>query len=423
MDKAQFEKKLKDCDNMLKRYVYYKMPQKADADDILQETYITAFTKYTTLKNLNGFKAWILQIAKNKINDFYRKRHSEVSIDDVILENAISPNRYGLNITEIVQETLELLDEKNAKILQLFYIEKYTQAEIASILNIPIGTVKSRLYTAKKHFKEAYPYKKGEKNMLPKKLPDYTIVKSEEKVFPVKWKEMMGWFIVPRLGEKLSWAMYDYPEKTRSEAYELEVIGYASVHGIDGVEITAIEHSGGQHEHNASNRNISRTFIAQLTDTHCRILAQIQHNGNIKQLFTFLDGDDFINNWGFGEDNCGNAINLEPKETIKREGNIITAKNMPFLLDVVGRYIVTIGGKSYDCICIIDIETYNSGVMSEQFIDKHGRTVLWRRFNSNNWNIKTYKQHWSERLPNNERLYINDELYVHWYDCITDYIL
>jgi len=132
-----------------------------------------------------------------------------------------------------------------------------------------------------------------------------TITPSDKPPFPVKWEETMGWFMVPKLREKISWAMYDWPEKTRSEVYELEAVGRASVHGIEGVEINAIEHDGGIHEYTPQNRNITHTFVAQLTDTHCRFLSQTHYEGDIKRLYTFLDGDDFPNNWGFGEDNCG----------------------------------------------------------------------------------------------------------------------
>ena len=125
----------------------------------------------------------------------------------------------------------------------------------------------------------------------------------------------------------------------------------------------------------------NRTFVAQLTDTHCRYLATVWNDGGIQNYITFLDGDEFLPNWGFGEDNCGNETNLTPKGDIKRVGSIVTAAEKDFLLDIVGRYTVTIGGKSYDTVCVMDVETYNCGVGSEQFLD------------------------------------------VHWYDCITDYIL
>ena len=436
MNDAEFTNSVHNCENALKRFIYFKMPNKIEGDDILQETLLAAYLRRDSLKNPEGFKAWILRIAANKCHDFYREhaKRLELLIDnDVTLDNALSQSRYGLTVTELVQDVLACMDAKDAQLLRLVYFERLSHAEISRLLNVPVGTVKSRLHAAKRRFKSIYPYPpvvtkpktEGVNNMqkIPNILPDYTIVKSDQEPFPVKWEEMMGWFIVPKLGEKMSWAMYDWPEKARTEGYELEVVGRASVHGIEGVEIVAIEHAGGQHEDTPVNRNITRTFVAQLTETHCRFLSQCHYEGGVKRFYTFLDGDDFLNNWGFGEDNCGNEVNLAPKGLIRREGSSITAKNVPFLLDVVGRYDVTIGGKTYDCLCVIDIETYNSGVLSEQFIDANGRTVLWRRFNRDNWKFGTYKQHWSEKLPHNERLTVNGELYIHWYDCITDYIL
>jgi hypothetical protein len=161
--------------------------------------------------------------------------------------------------------------------------------------------------------------------------------------------------------------------------------------------------------------------VAQLTDTHCRILSNCHYEGEVKRLYTFLDGDDFLGNWGFGEDNCGKEINLKKKGLIARDGHIITTENQAFLLDVVGRYTVTMNGKEHDCICLIDADVYVMGGLAEYYIDANGRTVLWRRFNRDDWKIEHYGQLWSEKFPNNERLTVNGETYVHWYDCLTDY--
>ena len=82
-----------------------------------------------------------------------------------------------------------------------------------------------------------------------------------------------------------------------------------------------------------------------------------------------------------------------------------------------------INGKTYDTICVMDIAAYDEGVVSEQFLDANGRTVLWRRFNADDWRYGRYGKRWSEMYPENETLTVNGETYVHWYDCITDYIL
>ena len=111
-----------------------------------------------------------------------------------------------------------------------------------------------------------------------------------------------------------------------------------------------------------------------------------------------------------------------PKGDIQRTGTVITSANKEFLVDIVGRYTVTIGGKNYDTVCVMVIEAYHSGVVSEQFLDKNGKTILWRRFNRDDWAIDYTKKKWSEQLPDNEQLTINGATYIHWYDCITDYI-
>ncbi|MBR1823542.1 MAG: hypothetical protein IJ779_04845, partial [Ruminococcus sp.] len=103
-------------------------------------------------------------------------------------------------------------------------------------------------------------------------------------------------------------------------------------------------------------------------------------------------------------------------------GNDITLNVDIAPLDFVGRYMVEINGKTYDTVCVIDVGTYNEGVLSEQFIDKNGRTILWRRFNRNDWAFDRYCKLWTEALPDNERLTVNGEVYVHWYDCVSDYI-
>ncbi len=420
-----FEDLLEKSKSSVERFVRFRLSEKADADDVLQEVYLTAYQKFGQLKNTNSFKAWIISIARNKCNDYFRKKAIRLEIPiDTITENELSDSRFGVLETFNVRETFNLLGNKDKQILYLYFWRELSQSEIAKLLNIPLGTVKSRLYTAKKNFKSKYPYRsdtlKGEIIMkkLPEYLPEYKIELSSKEPFSVKWEELMGWFLIPKLGEKLTWGMYDIPSRKCDRIYDMRVTGKAMVHGIEGVELTARETPCSSEE-----KVIDRTFVAQLTDTHCRYLATLRNDGDVKNYITFLDGDAFMPNWGFGEDNCGNETNLSPKGEIKRNGDVITSLDKDFLLDIVGRYTVIINGKSFDTVCVMDIETYIGGVVSEQFLDKNGKTILWRRFNRNDWAIDRYKKKWTELLPENERLTVNGETYVHWYDCITDYIL
>jgi len=175
MDKQkEFEKLMSTCKNALERLVFYKVNNKTDGEDILQAVYLAAFSKFDTLGNKDKFKTWIIAIARNKINDFYREkaRTLELPLDENICYET-SFSRIGLTVDEVVNETLTSLADKEKQILYLHYIKQKSQKEIAKTLGIPLGTVKSRLYTAKRRFREKYPYppiSKGEKYMS--KLPD-----------------------------------------------------------------------------------------------------------------------------------------------------------------------------------------------------------------------------------------------------------
>lgn len=428
MEVERFEEMLEACRRSLERYVFYRIPNREDSEDLLANIQLKAFEKCDGLLDPQCFKAWILRIASNCCNDYFRERSRSLEIEwQDELDETLTMNRVGRSIRCEVRETLETLRSSEQQLLFLYYFRQMPIRDIAETLNIPVGTVKSRLYTArnefKRHHSEATTKINGAKKMknLPTTMPEYKITRLDDDPFKVRWEEMMGWLIVPRLSEKLIWGLYDWPKRQMTSWMELEVVGKAKVHGIDGVEIYAIEHDMGS-EHNSSGDVTNRTFIAQLTETHCRYLAEIHQDGDVHAFYTFLDGDDFLPNWGFGEDNCGKEVNLTKKGLIHREDDVFTSLSADQVMDVIGRYKVEINGRTYDTVGVLDIESYNEGIATEQYIDQNGKTVLWRRFNRNDWQIKDGCL-WSERLPENKRYKINDQTYVHWYDCISDYIL
>lgn len=426
-----FEVMLERSRDAVERFVRFRLPDKADADDVLQEIYLTAYQKFDQLKNEGSFKAWILSIARNKCSDYFRAEASREMIPpELLMQSALSDTRRGASEISAVREVLSLLGDKDRQILYLYFWKELPQAKIARRLGLPLGTVKSRLYTAKRNFKNKYPYHfpdtpKGMIHMkkLPEFAPDYKIEASSAGPFPVRWEELQGWLLVPRLGEKLNWGLYEWPSGKRTEYTEMQVTGKAEVHGIEGVEITAVQYGAEDYYRTGSVDRMERRFVAQLTDTHCRYLAESHMENGVRKLYTFLDGEPFLNNWGFGEDNCGNAVDLTAKGLLHRNENVISGHTDRETVDIVGRYTVTIAGKAYDTICVMDIQCFNDGVASEQYLDKNGRTVLWRRFNRDDWAIDRYQRTWSELLPENERITVNGVTYVHWYDCISDYIL
>jgi len=423
-----FEARLEAVYSQVERYVKYRLNGCSDAEDVLQDICLTAYLKYGQLQNKDSFKAWMLSIARNRCSDYFRGKGTvrEVSLEE-LPESRLVYGRRGWAVSNPVEDTMERLAGRDREVLELFYWKGLSLAEISGALNIPLGTVKSRLNTARERFRKQYPYPpKGAILMtkLPEFMPKYTIEKLNQAPFSTRWEELQGWQIVPRLGEKLSWGLYDAPSGKRTEYTELEVTGRVEVHGIEGVEIAATQYDAEDYYRTGRMEKTERRIAAQLTATHSRFLAESHVEDGVRKCYTFLDGDAFLNNWGFGENNCGNEVNLTPKGLLKREGNIVNGQIPKEVVDIVGRYRVTIGEKTYDTVCVMDIQCFDDCIASEQYIDQNGRTVLWRRFNRDDWAVDRFGgKPWSEKLPDNERLTINGETYVHWYDCISDYIL
>ena len=396
-----------------------------DAEDILQEAYLSAYRAFPQLKDQAAFRPWLLGIARNKWRDWYRKkaRCPETPMEEL-------PDVAGEEPADTaVAETLSRLSDRDARMLRLFYLEELPQREIARRLGIPEGTVKSRLSVARDRFRAAYPQPKGERKMkkLPLYLPPYSIRWTNEAPFPVAWEEMMGWGIVPKLGETLVWGMYDLPGRKLDVAYDMAVTGPARVHGLEGVQFTArvIEPKPELKEGDLMIEPVAAsgaaqetwTFVGQLRDGYTRFLSAERAEDGVRTLTTFLDGEEFMANWGFGEDNRGNSIHLAARGLITRRGDSYTATQAD-ALDVVGRCELTLDGKVHDCIAVMDLTAAGEGVASLQFLNHDGRTLLWQRYNRDDWELSRYGKRWSELLPDNDRITVNGETFVHWYDCL-----
>ena len=217
MEQGAFEAILTDFRGVIERFVYCKTPSKPDGEDVLQEVWLAAYRNRHTLRDASKAKAWLLAIAANRCRDFYRRRAMQLEIPYENMTDVLpAQSRYGVTLEETVRETLSGLNEPDKQMLALFYLHGKRQDEIAQQLRIPLGTVKSRLFAAKKRFRAAYPYPPHEKGMdtmqkLPTQIPNVRIEKTDAPIFTVKWEEMMGWFVVPRLGEACNWAMYESP--------------------------------------------------------------------------------------------------------------------------------------------------------------------------------------------------------------------
>ena len=417
---SEFEELLSGEMAALERFVRYRIARSHDAEDVLQEICIAAFKSFDSLQDKSLFKSWLIGIARHKCSDYFREKAKILEIPlDALRESVLAVGARGVTTSSVVHETLNRLGDSEKQILYLYYFKELPQEQIAEKLGIPLGTVKSRLHYAKLKFKEKYPYKpgpKGENTMkqFPAFIPEYTIIKSDKEPFAVRHRELPGMFIVPLENETISFAMYDFPEKKLSGQYDLEVTGRVCIHGVEGVEIQSCYQEGRVTE--------KSVIFAQLTDTHCRYLGGESTANGCRKIVTFLD-EEFESAYGIGEGNCGFPVERRPEGRIVQDGNQLIHDSRCDISDLVGRFTVTLAGKEYDTVRLIDIQYSDGAMLCEHYLDRTGRTVLWRRFNADDWALAHYGRPWTDKLPDNERLTVNGKTFVHWYDCITDRFL
>lgn len=155
-------------------YCWKKMADKDDARDVAQEIVIDAMIILRSGKQIENFYGLYWTIARNKVNDFYRrKKPVSFNLDD--MENQL----LGFDKTlgdYIRKEELDNLSKSmnhlaaiHRDILVRFYVREESVKEISSSLGIPIGTVTKRLSDARKKLKEDYENMENESTKLPEK--------------------------------------------------------------------------------------------------------------------------------------------------------------------------------------------------------------------------------------------------------------
>lgn len=415
---AEFETLYEECRCTVEYFINCRVSNYHDAQDVLQTVLISAFQSFSRLSDIKNFSKWILAIASHKIKDYYgeKAKHNHLPIDyaDVHSESCFAKHDIKID----VNNTLEKLPEKEKQILYQYYIRDISQEEIAGMLKIPIGTVKSRLNTAKKHFAAKYnSIREVEKNMktiFPKFIPDYKIIKVNEPIFDVVCEEVPGWLVVPRVGEKCRFAFYDEPTGVLTDVYSMETVRNAVVHDVECVQIS-IE------ETDQAGETEKHDLFVRMTENYCMYIAEMRIRNEALEFSSFMDAD-WREKYEIGENNCGRKLHQTAlgEAKIDLDGVVSVSESMikAEAYDLIGRYNIEIAEKTYETVAMVQLT--DDGIFVMQYLDKNGRTVLFRRFNRYDWKLERYSKSWLELLPDSERLIVNGEAFVHWYDCIPD---
>lgn len=147
-DKRAFETIIMEVIDSLYRVAYGILQNEEDASDAISNATLKAYEKINTLKNLEFFKTWITRIVINESNNIIRQNKKVVYIDNYA-ENQRNTYINNNEISIDVNRAMNKLDKNLNQIVILYYFEDLGIEEIANILEIPKGTVKSRLSRAR----------------------------------------------------------------------------------------------------------------------------------------------------------------------------------------------------------------------------------------------------------------------------------
>jgi RNA polymerase sigma factor (sigma-70 family) len=124
-----------------------------DAEDVLQESFIDAFAQLARFEGRSTFGAWLKQIVVNKSISFLRKKRVfmadiEDHIDHIAEEQPVDDSGFYYSV-DTIKQAVQKLPDGYRTVLSLYLFEEYKQEEIAQMLNISHGTVRTQYMRAK----------------------------------------------------------------------------------------------------------------------------------------------------------------------------------------------------------------------------------------------------------------------------------
>lgn len=187
-DKDAFEVLVKKHQASVGRLCYSIMKTETGVSDVVQDVFLSVFRGLKQFRGDSSFKTWIYKITVHETMRYLKKRSrwknivaknqnspygAEISF--VVFDNKSSPEHLVLDAQKksLVQEAMNKLSDNHRMVLHFHYQQDLSVQEIAEILDIPIGSVKSRLHYARIQLKELLspffespPAKQGEQNVL-----------------------------------------------------------------------------------------------------------------------------------------------------------------------------------------------------------------------------------------------------------------
>jgi RNA polymerase sigma-70 factor, ECF subfamily len=157
----EFEERLADSSSLAFRVALGVLRNRDDAEEVAQEAFLRAYQSFSRLRDRDRFRAWLVRIAWRLALDRIRASRRRTARETAVMvqemnapERTVEDIRASREFEQRLSSAMELLPEKLRVVLVLGGIEGHDTREIGRLLDLPEGTVKSRLFHARKKLAE-----------------------------------------------------------------------------------------------------------------------------------------------------------------------------------------------------------------------------------------------------------------------------
>lgn len=153
----EFESRLAESSRLVFRVAYGVLRHREDAEDVAQEAFARAYRSFRTLRDRDRFRAWLIRatwrLAIDRVRTKRRREKHEYQ-SDTPAEPLVAPDVDAREREEHLWTAIDALPEQQRLVTVLAAIEGYDMNEVSRLLGVPVGTVKWRLFTARKRLQE-----------------------------------------------------------------------------------------------------------------------------------------------------------------------------------------------------------------------------------------------------------------------------
>ena len=151
----EFEDRLRESSSLAVRIAYSVVRQRQDAEDVAQEAFAKAYSRFSQLRDRNSFRAWLVRMTWRLAIDRWRSDRRRTSREQAGLHTAPDPTAEGIAVeserANRLWRAIDDLPDHLREAIVLSAIQGYDVREVAALLGLPEGTVKSRLFLARKN--------------------------------------------------------------------------------------------------------------------------------------------------------------------------------------------------------------------------------------------------------------------------------